>query len=947
MSNSKFVGRVKELNRLLEALNKKSNLIFLISGIGAIGKTWLSLEFYKKIRDNKNVLNTKLIDITNMAYKLPFLFLDEIIFDLSINNECKSFNVQKNEYFRLVRQQVDEDVLTKKKVEVYNSFINDLNSIDNRKVILIDTFDKIAKVFESSYIMDFINKIAIDLENTLIVISGREAKLQYLNKKLSKISTEIILEGFNREEVNDFVEIELNIVGDYTTEKKKEIEEIKEKVYYLSQGRPLLLHMANAYFKIEDLPYPTTLSQPLEILKPNSSDFIKKQEEFEFEMFRVFGNSYEKIEPFWPNAEIILLLALFEKRGTVGIIHLVTKKPISQIENFFNSDSAFYLKRIPDKNEKIGYRYYLQDVFRVRLKNEWNRIDRQFRRRKKIIEGLIDYYDKLILEKLDAFSNNANDTNSLEIDILELEKYFYVTEYLIEEKKEYIEQQIKQSIKNNNYKVFNEIWKDIFEKVNKYDDNTFNILKYQLARYLRVTSKYNFSEKILLELISKEHDDSLFKLECYQTLAFVYKDQGELEKAKLQIKLAEETINSLSELKIPDLYEYKISNLNNKGQILIDEGKFIKWKDKQKNNQKGAIPIFEEALKIAKDNNSINNICSIQQNLALSYILQGDLLKAKRAIMNAGIAISEIQHKDFRANLNNIYNARLETQNEVFEKAYQLYKTAEDFFKVKNNLKWKALITNYKSQTMLEEYLTEERKRHNNNFLKDQLKKLSEIYRIAKESNQECENYYSLYYPESLINTANVEIEFAKYYDNKNKLNKSISYYNKANDNLAEAKRLNNKKNKNKRISCNILDVKAKYYFHRYRNAPKTALEKIEVLLNDFKKLEIEETSFIFYKGKILLRLGDLNYSLNIKDKAFSYYKLSLPLFAKPSYNVHPFFYFQLSRICDKLLLVNKESFYKWHAEYLRYWTNLEISITHKTVIKDNLEMLVIKFKQK
>ena len=909
MSKIKFVGRKKELDILAKALsNHEAREIVLIEGEGSIGKSMLISKFYEKYHNRQGVKSTKKIDLSQVAFKQEFILLSHIAERFDENN-FKEFNVKWSDYQKLQAQDGSAGSLKNAKEQAENTFINEFNKLasGNRLVLILDTFDK--DISENEHIIYFFNTIIPKLNQLMLVVAGRESGK--IAEWLKLTNPVIYLGKLGDEASKDLIP---NVPEKY-----------KSKVIKLAGENALILSLANVYFNIPRLSVPEILEENIDFIQNNLE---KSKLVFEKQLFRIFGDFR-----YAPYPNYIMQMAFFEKRYNVDImchINYITENEANKILKELSKE--FFVKNHPDEI------HLLHDIFRDRLKElEWERFDnKEPKLRDEYGEKIQSWYDEKIrdfknqIEKNEiefkklkdsnkvALLENANYKLKEHIGTFTYEKYFYAKKTDIETAYNDLEKEINSAISNDDIKYI----KLLSDLITKEDLNNHFGLKYEFARYCRSIAQFDRAGQLLKELIEKDLDEK-HKISYFQTYGFNFKDRGFVEKGIEKIR---ESIKLTEKFEQDDYIIFKkAENFNNLGYLYISIGKYNR-----------ALENFEKCYEIIEAKYS-SEFFELEGRMTgrwgLALMLSGKIPLAKRKL-NQAIEISKEQKNDLLINTNKLILAQIEIKKCIFAGAYILFDEIESYFKQKEDNKWLAILYMDKSRALYEDFMVTNIGLMRGANLVEKEEWLEKTHKLAIKSNELCENYHPAFFAKALMNTGDIELEFAKLYKGDKKLTKRKKYLDEAKISIDRALQIATDE-KNIKIIINTLKIFAEYY---YEIKDSENLRKIILLMD---KENIEGAPIHAFKGEVYflmakdyLRKGQEKNN----EKAFENYRIALPYLAEPGEWAEYKFSEYLDEIGNFLIQQNKNTFDVWIKKLRNEWESKgdnEIPEAQQQIIDD------------
>jgi tetratricopeptide (TPR) repeat protein len=923
--NLKFIGRNQEIDMLdHEMASIGTSSLITISGEGGIGKSRLLLEFYQNKKYLPNVIMLQPIDLSDTIFHFKFSIRYRIAEMLGFDN-FRDFIELLNEYQKDMNIGVNYLVLSRLEKEIHKAFVENFNTSRLKKyVILLDTFDDSS--LENKVVINFIKKDILKLQNVLVILAGR--------------ASSIITNSLESNKVFKHKHIELNPLNDNDAllllEHPNQNE--AEKLLLLTEKKPLLIGLTKIYFEFRgaNRNTPSVLKKEKAALLESKELLKVYQNEFEEELFSIF------IEHKFPHSKYILQMAFFEKRFTIEILAFINNISIESAENIINELSEyFFVKNHPDEI------HLLHDIFRDRLKTlAWEKIDkREPIKRKKLSEKIISYYDNKIshilneIREIESNENlssiDVNYVNAKEKRLVELkslvssytyEKFFYAKNIDINTACLSAANELKNSLKRDDLRLSSLLVELFLPEVEKLDKNeSYYALNYQLARYYRTISKYSESESILLEIIQTDTTD--FNLiEYYQTLSFVYKDQGLIENAANALQNSNNLCQKEQYLNSNIVTEAKIWNFNNFGQLYTDIGDYNK-----------AVKAFNDGILLSEEHSIYNVIGSLKVNLGRTLLLSGQIGDAEITLEDS-LAINESLEDNFLINYTKLLLATVETKKGAFESAYGYNKQVEEYFKANRSYKWLALSRTFLSRIWFEDFMTKKHGRFQSENVEEGKKWLLDTLKIGIESDELCEKFYPTYYGESLMHTGNIQLELAKLNSMSRNTDLANKYFIESFSTLEKALDFSVKKQDIRNI-VNIKELFAEYFFEKQKS------KELHQILDDINALGIEGTSHHAFKGEVYYLIGQDYLRNNDINNALINFNLSIPYLAEPGEWPEVRFQDYLEVIGKIMVSLPKDEFNYWITTFKNNWKDKvenPIPVRQQKIIHNFLNRIIM-----
>ncbi|MBW7848625.1 MAG: ATP-binding protein [Bacteroidales bacterium] len=577
MQEKTFVGRDAEIKRVEYAVSiPASRRIFFVNGEGGIGKTRFLQEIksrYYSFRQFANVplVVSDLVDLANLGVYVPLNIEYAVCKNFGIHN-FEKFMVARDDYAKFQTMHASVETLNQQLRICYETFVEEYNSFssENRCVLLIDTVD--IHIIESDSFVNFTQKILPQLQNSVIILAGRECISVQKRLKTLLDSDMIQLEGLKTTDAKSFFN-QLGLSAD-----------LEEKLIFLTDGRPILLGLASAWME-KDIPLPVISEATLVELKSFSNEkLIALKEEFKHALIENILKLDQKDHPF------ILEMAHLQKRYTPEILAFIHEVSAEEAEMIVTRlSNLFFVKMLPD------FVHLLHDEMRDLVRQYlWPTVDPFGVERKNLSQKVQEFYlNKILyidsqLEKMIKeidYSREVSDHISLlskartfsDIQryklVLASERLFYLLEQNPDQGASDLARELEKSIKQST-RDFSSILVNLAETyANKFNVDSYYKVNFQVARWKRSIGEFRDAQTILERLGEHYADNSQKQVSILQTLAITQGDLGQtrdaLENLKEALRICEtqKILGTIPQIK------------SNEGMILVSMGKIAEGVD--------------------------------------------------------------------------------------------------------------------------------------------------------------------------------------------------------------------------------------------------------------------------------------------------------------------------------------------------------------------------------
>jgi tetratricopeptide (TPR) repeat protein len=375
-----FIGRDQEFTLVGQLLSQAQGArrVLLINGPGGFGKTRLLFELHKQRDRIAELLELPLlcfapVDFDDVAMRLPTSLLGHLANQLD-PSACADYYSEQDKYTRLEQQGADYDVIQDHLHRSLEAFVQGYTqTVENKlALILLDTFETVA----NSELPPTLWNILEQLKNTVVVIAGRHMD-EAASMLLPRWGTEIV----HQHELQSFSALEASNYLEHTEASAGLDPEIKEKIFILTEGHPILVALAE-YWLRRDVPLNHIVSRPLEELHSLPEEKLKRRRQ-DFEAVLV-----NKILDLTTIDQALLRMAYLHREFNDDILQASLNLTPGQVEEI-----SAELRQFPFVKPRPGNDYALHDEMRrLVVRHSWPVVDPHGLQRRALAQRITKQY---------------------------------------------------------------------------------------------------------------------------------------------------------------------------------------------------------------------------------------------------------------------------------------------------------------------------------------------------------------------------------------------------------------------------------------------------------------------------------------------------------------------------------------------------------------------------
>jgi hypothetical protein len=399
-----FVGRSVQLNKIRQFVERPGTVVINVAGSGGVGKTAILREICREFGKDAHKLVTEIIDFSHTVHRVESWILEQIS---EVNPEgFKAFQVMQKE----VEKAGDPLSRLQRENEARAVFIHDYNALASQRrfILLFDTLELV----QETQLVEFILTLVEELENTVLVLAGRnndEAEFLLALKKAfkSKNVYSFRLQGFNDAESHEyFAQADIPYA-------KTINEDLRQNISLLSDGNPIKIALSLDWLDRGVKEMVELTQMPASELAGKSAKEIEEDKvKFEYAIM----NGVRSLQK--PINEVILYMAHFNKRFNRDLVAFFF--PDEDPDQLVAS-----LEQLPFvKFSSVNYFVIHDEMARMVQRYVWDTIeDPDKTLRRKLSEEICQYYQRE-LDRLKPSTECSEQEKIMRLS-LEIESVYY------------------------------------------------------------------------------------------------------------------------------------------------------------------------------------------------------------------------------------------------------------------------------------------------------------------------------------------------------------------------------------------------------------------------------------------------------------------------------------------------------------------------------------------
>jgi tetratricopeptide (TPR) repeat protein len=610
-----FVGRRSELTKIRDWLQRPSGGLVLITGVGGIGKT----SILQKLKEEYSGSDRFVVDFFDLAEQ-PIAIINQVVHlarALGVDNlpefaqKINILDTRSGESVQAYPSQVDEAVDT-----VIKEATDFLQIHDKRLLLLTDTFEIALKynLYEDRRISKSYEKL-MKIPGTCFVIAGRDKlndasvaeEIYPMMEKLFRPENilHLPLSGFNKNEAKDFfAELDIHHMIPH---------EMREKLYLLTEGRPILLSLAVEWLQ-KNIPLPVMIEKSLPELRQITEPIETRKElltNFEFELV-------SRVRQLQTPLDIaILYMAQLDRRMDTELLSILLDMNITEAEQAMTE--LLKLSFVKEFVGSLPSRCTLHDEMSVLVnKYAWQYLDISGEERKHLTRKVIQQYyeprirtvkqqkqDFLRLDQQITLLQDVQDRKSdWERWLLEAEALYYWLKVSKEDGYNFFDELYYDKEKSD---IRDQFLIDELKRAGAYDEDKIALRN---ADDLRRRGQSEEAKRMCSAILEKNELSIADRIHGYTVMGLIDSESHHFD-AEENFQTALELAESTNELRVQAILH------NNLGRLYRNTSRL-----------ELSIHHFKQALELAKRSGNLEMVSTARNNLAWTYRLQGSLVEA-------------------------------------------------------------------------------------------------------------------------------------------------------------------------------------------------------------------------------------------------------------------------------------------------------------------------------
>jgi tetratricopeptide (TPR) repeat protein len=595
-----FVGRNEELDLVDEWANRWGTMhLIAVQGDGGVGKTWLLLDVLRRYRDRDDFVVTY-FDLSEQPSSLQYqmMFLVQHLNSANFPRFLAGMEELTYDYYDLLVLEAQA-----REKEILQIGIQEINQVLERKrlIFLTDTLE----AWGPEVGME-INEYSRLFSNALMISAGRNVR----EEAMPRFEQDFGPENVTDIELHNFDQVESAEFFDAADEEEFISPSMREKLHFLTDGRPVLLSLAVEWLS-RDVPLSDIAGRSLEELNAlEKAELDGLRERFEFELVDRVRALKDPLD------RAVLYLAHISRRCDARILSVLLDLPALEAQELMQQLADLSFVRY---NPTTGNCTLHDEMKNLVNKHAWPYVDPTGDVRRNLARKVItDYYKPridelalLIRAQLESDRGPVRRTaiggTEWEQWRLEAECVHYYLQVDAEQGLAYFEDRFDEAQRNNHLMRMQFLLSEVEVAGHT---GIRDMLELRRAQQLLSRGEAEQASKICQDLLAKEDLSPDNRISAHNVLGWIAASTSS-EQARRHYESALQLARAEGETRmIGVLY-------NNLGQLHLLTG-----------DLRQAIQRYQQAIEISKQVDNHPLVASAANNLAYVYRRLGDLAQA-------------------------------------------------------------------------------------------------------------------------------------------------------------------------------------------------------------------------------------------------------------------------------------------------------------------------------